>query len=538
MLPTHITIIAVIILVFLGIQVMGSTDILWGAMNAAFLASALLFLLVRGEKDRRRAAKLDKLKAAYDALDEQAKLIIKTDLELNRTQEELDKKVRGLMTLQSWGQRTRVMTKTEELLTQFDDSLVFQLGYDRGYLMLYERGTLNVLWQFFAGFPAEYIANTIRQLHQLSGWDSIVNERKVIMLNAPEAAPGFEQEVLKLCGLSSMVIVPMPLKDDERNGIIAVGHEGLYAHVTAGDTDLIGLLSTQLATDLENVQLYEELWDQQRSLERKVTERTSELAGMNEELKRLNRAKSDFVNAVAHELRTPLTSIKGYASILCSGQLGEMEQKQKDRIAKIDTHSNDLGQLINDLLDISRIESGKTAMDVRRLSTADLFADLDDVVRPLLDAQQITLDVDAGKVSHILADKTQIKRVFMNLLSNAIKYTPEQGTIRMTATAEATTTHITVSDTGAGIPPDDLPHLFEEFYRARTTMNTTVKGTGLGLTLVQRIVEAHGGKIWAESEIDRGSVFHVTLPAQGAVYAPGAAAVDDDSPVAETHEQR
>jgi len=277
---------------------------------------------------------------------------------------------------------------------------------------------------------------------------------------------------------------------------------------------LLSILATQLATDMENAQLYEQRWEAQHALELKVQERTRELARANEELQRLNRAKSEFVNAVAHELRTPLTSIKGYASVLRSGQLGPIATAHAERLAKIDKHSDDLTQLINNLLDISRIEAGKVAMEIQPIAVPTLFKEVDDLVRPLVEERQLTLTLQDGRVATVHADPQQLKRVLMNLLSNAIKYTPPHGTIRVELEEQRDQVFMRVRDTGAGIPTEDLPRVFDEFYRAKTPLNEQVKGTGLGLTLVKRIVEAHGGQIWAESHLGQGSTFVVTLPQQ------------------------
>ena len=509
---------------FLVSLVCASTDHVWALLNAAPLFAVVGYLVIQAELDRRRLRGLDKLKTTYEALDEQAKLIIKTDLDLNRTQEELDKKIRGLITLHGWGQRTRVLTNTEQLLAQFDDAFAIQLGYDRGFLLFYTRATFQPRWMFFAGYPGGQHEALLQFLGQSAEWRQHMMDGQALLLNQPDAKPGFETELLKRTQLASLIALPVPLKDQTLLGVVAMGHEGLYAHVTNGDRDLLSILATQLATDMENARLYEQVWETQRALELKVQERTRELERANEELKRLNRAKSDFVNAVAHELRTPLTSIKGYASILRSGQLGPIDPAHADRLGKIDKHSDDLTQLINNLLDISRIESGKTTMEMARLPVSTLLKELEDLVRPLVDSRQIALQLEDGGVPAVWADPTQMKRVFMNLLSNAIKYTPPQGTIRVHFAGESTTIHATVKDTGAGIGPEDLAHLFEEFYRAKTAMNSQIRGTGLGLTLVKKIVEAHGGKIWVESTVGQGSTFHVTLPpppATGAEHSQG-----------------
>jgi len=513
MLPVHVVLIVAMSVVILVLLILTATNTVWVGLCALVLFLAVLALVIQSEVERRRTQReLEHLKTTYDALDEQAKLIIKTDLNLNRAQEELDKKITGLITLHNWSQRTRVLTDTEALLAQFNQELITQLGYDKGLLLIAERASGQTRWSCTAGYASDAGQQLVQFLHGSQEWRQTIETGRIVLLNQPDAKPGFETELLKRCQLASLIAVPLPLKDEGFAGLVAMGHEGLYAHVTSGDQVVLSILATQLATDLENARLYAQVWEARRALELKVQERTRELALANEALQRLNRAKSDFVNAVAHELRTPLTSIKGYASILKSGQLGPVSTAHADRLAKIDKHSDDLTQLINNLLDISRIESGKVMMELTTMMVKTLFKELEDLVHPMVASRDITLALESGHVSALRADPQQIKRVFMNLLSNAIKYTPPRGTIRVSLAREDEQIHAQVSDTGAGIAPEDLPHLFEEFYRANTPMNAQIRGTGLGLTLVKRIVEAHGGKIWAESVVGRGSTFHVLLP--------------------------
>ena len=259
--------------------------------------------------------------------------------------------------------------------------------------------------------------------------------------------------------------------------------------------------------------MYDEIRQSHQELEGRVKERTQELAEVNEELRRLNKMKSDFVSAVSHELRTPLTSIKGYASILATGKLGPITKDQQERLAKIDHHTNYLTSLISDLLDIARIESGRVGMELKNVEMAKVIEGVAELLAPQFKERDITLNLTLPPhLTAIPADHRYLERVFINLLSNALKFTPPRGTIRITVAKEPDHLTILVQDTGLGIASHDLPRIFEEFFRADNPVNRERKGTGLGLSLVKRIVEAHGGRIWVESALGKGATFTFTLP--------------------------
>jgi signal transduction histidine kinase len=296
-------------------------------------------------------------------------------------------------------------------------------------------------------------------------------------------------------------------------GILLLGRMGSATNVKA-DEELAAILTSYLGIAIENSALYEKTWSAQRELETKVQQRTQELAEANTVLMRLNKAKSDFVSAVSHELRTPLAAIKGYASLLASGQFGKLAQSQQERIAKIEKHSDLLAQFINNLLDIARIESGRVTMEHQPIPIDEFLTAVHDVVAPQMDAKHIRYRVDRDGVTQLLGDTSHLQRVFVNLLSNAIKYTPDGGSIRVGLKREGAEVIASVADTGCGIGPEDRAKLFQEFYRGNDPVNQQVRGTGLGLALVKRIVEAHHGRIWVESQKGQGSTFSVSLPTE------------------------
>ncbi len=310
----------------------------------------------------------------------------------------------------------------------------------------------------------------------------------------------------------SFLTVPIVVKDTPA-GFILMGNVSSYTKITEGDAELLSVLASQIGTAIENSQLYTELFNSHQDLERRVTERTAELARLNQELQHMNKVKSDFVSAVSHELRTPLTSIKGYASILMTGKLGEVLPAQKERLEKIDKHSNSLTRLVNNLLDIARIESGRVQMDIREISIKETLGSIADLISPQIKEKNISLKISIKtKSDKIRADSSQLERVFVNIVGNAVKFTPEKGKIFISCQDKKDSVEFSVEDTGIGIPKGDVDKVFQEFFRSDNALDQKVKGTGLGLSLVKKIIEAHKGKIWVESELGKGAKFTFTIP--------------------------
>jgi two-component system phosphate regulon sensor histidine kinase PhoR len=312
--------------------------------------------------------------------------------------------------------------------------------------------------------------------------------------------------------VESFIISPILPKEGNK-GFLFVGTQNLDTLINEGDEELIIILTNQLGQAMENARLFEKTWRTQQDLEKKVEERTRDLTRALNELKIISNRKTDFVSSVSHELRTPLTSIKGYASILLTGKLGEPSPEIKDRLDKINRHSDELVHLVNDLLDIARIESGRIVMKKEPLDLKSVIEKVSDLLSMQLKEKQIELSVgvpeDANAIS---ADPNQIERVFINLISNAIKFTPQKGKITINACKAQNMVQVDITDTGCGIPQEAQEKIFEEFYRVDNPINQEAKGTGLGLTLVKNIVEAHNGKIWVKSKLGAGSTFSFTIP--------------------------
>ncbi|MFA5144460.1 MAG: ATP-binding protein [Candidatus Omnitrophota bacterium] len=230
------------------------------------------------------------------------------------------------------------------------------------------------------------------------------------------------------------------------------------------------------------------------------------------ELRRLEKIRQDFVANVSHELRTPISSIKGYAETLLEGAL-EDKDNAKEFINIIYQDSNRLSQLINDLLDLSKIESGKLKMSFVALEPAAFIKRVAAVIESQAKAKSITLKLNIPSgLPKIKADEARLLQVMINLLDNAIKYTTEGGLVTVSVKAAGSALQIDVTDTGIGISEQDLPRIFERFYRVDKARSRELGGTGLGLSIVKHIVSSHEGQVWVKSELGLGSTFSFTIP--------------------------
>jgi len=229
-------------------------------------------------------------------------------------------------------------------------------------------------------------------------------------------------------------------------------------------------------------------------------------------LKELEKIRQDFVANVSHELRTPLTTIKGYAETLLEGALKEDVAFQFVQV--INRHADRLTQIVEDLLTLSKIESKEFSLKPERLSISELIDGTLDVIKEEADKKGVSISWSESTPSlFIFGDRKGLEQVLINLLDNAIKYGREGGNIKISVNENPKAEiQVSVRDDGIGIPKEDLPRIFERFYRVDKGRSKELGGTGLGLSIVKHIVQAHGGRVWAESQIGEGSTFYFTLP--------------------------
>ncbi len=230
-----------------------------------------------------------------------------------------------------------------------------------------------------------------------------------------------------------------------------------------------------------------------------------------EEAERSNKFKDQFLSTMSHELRTPLNAVVGFSDLLTEEQYGPLNDRQRRYVNHIKTGGKHLLRLINDILDLSKIEAGRLQLAIQSVPIRTAFTDVVDTMRPLADKKSQTLEQHAVPDLSVRADTTRFKQVLMNLLGNAIKFTPEGGKIELSAQRLGDVVRVEVRDSGPGIPLEEQQRIFEAFYRLGQTGNGT-EGTGLGLAITQRLIELHGGHLGIESQPGSGSCFYFTLP--------------------------
>jgi len=230
-------------------------------------------------------------------------------------------------------------------------------------------------------------------------------------------------------------------------------------------------------------------------------------------LKEIDKIKSQFVSMVAHELRAPLAAIKGWLEIVITGEGDGDAEQQKQWLQRASDRSDSLLALVNDLLEINRMEAGKIAQKIEPVQLTDLIKKIVDFLKPEAGKKEITVEVKLPEnLPLIQADQRDMEKLFTNLITNAIKYNTENGSVTIEGKVEASFVCYRVKDTGIGISPENLTHIFDDFYRADDDRIKKITGTGLGLTIAKKIVNSHHGHIEVESKVEQGSNFSVYFP--------------------------
>ena len=274
-----------------------------------------------------------------------------------------------------------------------------------------------------------------------------------------------------------------------------------------------------LTQQVENERLYDALKRLNSELEGRIAAATSDLAQQNErllwqseELAKANKLKTDFLASVSHELRTPLNAVIGYSALLLDGIAGELSEAQRDYITRSRAAAHHLLSLINDILDLSRIEAGKMPVNVERIVLEDLINEVAEQVEPMMTSKHLAFrKVIAAHCPPLQTDKTKLKQILLNLLSNAVKFT-NRGSIRLQVDREPDAVVLRVADTGVGIRPDEIDAIWEDFRQLDQSRTRSYGGTGLGLSIARRLTQQLGGQVRVESTLGVGTTFIVRLP--------------------------
>lgn len=389
--------------------------------------------------------------------------------------------------------------------------------------------------------------------HNLPDWVSEPFQRNPLSLKAfPLVQEAFDKRVpvyscdvpadprcahpaIRRLAFKSCLIAPMIAKEKFIGVLFLVWWEKSHTF-TSDQVRLMEGVARQAAMAIDNASAYHEIEQLNISLEDKIAQRTRELSQINKALEKshrrlqdLDRVKSDFLLNVSHELRTPLTAIKGSVDNMLDEITGPLTDPQRRYLMRVKTNADRLVRLINDLLDLARIEEGRVQVSPTFFSLAGLAGELLETLRPVAAEKGLDLRFIEGPDPLIVhADRDKAGQVLVNLLGNAIKFTPSGGSVEVEFSGEEDAyAGVHIRDTGEGIPPEQLPQIFDKFYQVQLGVHAKASGTGLGLSIAKSLVELQGGRIWAESQVGQGSTFCFTLPRRPLAELHDAGAIED-----------
>ena len=469
-----------------------------------------------------------------------------------RTNFDLQERLAELMTLNELAASAGSTLDRDELLDRSLAAVTRHLRFERALILLAdeEHGMLGSgrsiggspeMTEFVAELevPLDRVASQLVQLYRSDG--------PLFFRDADHDPDERNRAVAQMMEVSSFLGTPLVSKG-RTVGILAVDNRVSGRDVRSGDGPLLYTVGSLIAAAVENARLYGEVDAQREALEQRVIERTAALASAIEEAQAARAAaeaasasKSAFLSSVSHELRTPLTSVVGFSRLI-RRRLDEVifpevpaGDPKRDRamrqvsenLAIIVEEGERLTALINDTLDLAKIEAGRMEWRREPVDIADVITRATSATASLVDGSgpELVVEVEAG-LPLLTGDRDRLIQVVINLISNAVKFTPS-GSITCAAMQDAAGgVVVSVTDTGIGIAPEDHERIFEQFGQADDVLSDTPRGTGLGLAICREIVEHHGGRLWLESEVGKGSRFSFTLPVASASEA---SAVDEVS---------
>lgn len=358
------------------------------------------------------------------------------------------------------------------------------------------------------------------------GW-VVTQGQPLLRHNINVGARYAEDEQLIAGGIQSSMVIPLRIKSRVL-GTLNLGSKQVGAY-SPDDLEIAQAIADQLAIAIENARLFQQarqeinerkkaettLEEERARLTQRVEERTADLQTANLELARAARLKDEFLASMSHELRTPLTAILGLCDVLKMQVYGDLSEKQIKAINDIEESGRHLLELINDILDLSKIEAGKLELQIAPVLVQSACQTSLQFVKQAAHKKKISLSLNIDEaVTIIQADDRRLKQILVNLLSNAVKFTPEKGAVGLDVIGDSQKhqVHFVVWDTGIGIAKEDIDRLFQPFVQVDSSLTRQYPGTGLGLALVKRMVRMHGGETHLESELGQGTRFTVSFP--------------------------
>jgi len=390
-----------------------------------------------------------------------------------------------------------------------------QLGVDAASVLIYDPPSSSLTYAAGRGFRTDAFArSTGLRVGEGYAGRAIMERRTIHIPNlATEDGNSRLQKTLPQEGFICYYGVPLLAKGDIK-GVLEIFHRAPLEQDQEW-LDFLHTLAGQTAIAIDSAQLFGDLQRANAELEQRVGERTAELNHLNLELEHANRAKDEFLANMSHELRTPLNSILGMSESLLEQRRDALSDYQQRSLQVIESSGHHLLALINDILDLSKIEAGKLDFYPEIIGVAEISQGSLAFVKSQAIKKSINLTYEEDKTaSKLYADPRRLKQILVNLLTNAVKFTPERGeiTLQVLADLEEDLIQFSVTDNGIGIAPEDLKRLFQPFVQVDTGLNRQNEGTGLGLALVQKLTDLHGGSVQVESAVGRGSRFTINLP--------------------------
>lgn len=480
--------------------------------TVGFAYTSLVFKKLAAEKERILQEQVQFVDTRHEELRESYLLQQQAAVDLKR-------KIGQLTLLHQTGMIVSSTLDQEELIDSALQAIKHNLNFDRVMLSFYnaeEKWTGGARLIGVSDEVAAFASSLITPVNDPSTIEGqlFIEGKPVLIkdiLSVWDRMHPFLQQLAAVTQAKSIISVPLKVK----NRIIgALTVDRLQDNaLNEEDLDVMVTVANALAVALDHAWAYRKVEQLNADLEEKVRVRTAELESANEQLKELNRVKSMFVSVVSHELRTPMTAIRVYVENMLDGLTGSLNTNQSRYLDRILFNVDRLTRLSTDLLDLSRIESGKVELRLERFLLDDILSDIVEGFRHSLNEKSITLDISSiNEEIAIHADRDKIAQILTNFLSNAIKFTPVSGKIQiLTKVQPDGYLHIHIADTGCGISPEELPKVFEKFFRGESTPSG-VRGAGLGLAIVKNLVELHGGTVGVESSVGQGSTFFFTVP--------------------------
>ena len=404
---------------------------------------------------------------------------------------------------------SEVMILTEDLKTLFDlviDKICRIMGIELCSLMLVDAKKQEMTIESARGLPEHIVKKARLKIGEnIAGW--VVKSKEPLLIPNVAQDTRFQVRNGDKYVNSSLLSVPLKIRG-KVIGVLNVNNKVSGGTFNEDDLRLLTILADQAAIAIENARLYRKLSRAKRILSRNE----KKMKQMVKDMKKMDKMKDEFISIVSHELRTPLTSVKEAVSLLLDEIPGQINDDQREFLNLAMHDTSRLNRLLNDILNLSRMEAGKLQMYWESSDIKEVVNHALNSMRPMSLTKEIELLEEAADgLEPIVLDKDKVEQILINLVSNAIKFSPNKGQIKIKVGNDGDYYKISVIDSGIGMPPEELPHIFNKFRQIDSSSTRKVGGSGLGLSIVKGLVQAHKGNVWVESKVGKGTTFFFTL---------------------------